>query len=949
MRPSCLKSPFRITIFAAVLYLLAPSSGQAQAPYLYVSIPGATTSQVAAFSVDSSGALTAVHGSPFTESHEGGMVSTDPADQFLFVVNATSDTISVLSIDQSTGALTEITPAIPAPTFGGATLSNPTCMATFSSLSGSYLYVGYLTGPATDTGAIAAFQIGTPGQTPVLTPLGAFPLEAFPAAIATSSEGYLYAALKLFSGSMLGNQISGVSVFPIDPGSGQLDQPSPVDSNPNEQSLALNPAGTLLFDGWGSATGGVESALILANGLTAAPQTVELSNSNSPPSVMIVDGSGRLLYVEEKGHLAVYLIDPNTGVLTATPSPPTSSLLDLIVGNTVADPVEPYLYTIQEGQLEVLTIADTTTGALVNLGSSTTSVGGASNLTLTHNAANRAPIPFAAQINPVALNFDDTTVGQSSSSATTLLTNTGTQPFNVTSFNLSDPNDFAETPNCPSPLAAGQSCTITVTFGPKTAVTLDATIAVTETQGTQSLMQTIQLTGIGEPASSGGGNPSPTPQPILSLSATSLSFVSSAINATTPAQNLTITNTGSAPLSITNIQLTGPNAADFKLTNDCNQPSYAQSNGCTLSVTFTPSASGSRVAQILISDNASAPTPTIALSGVAASSGGSGGGNPSPPPQPVLTLSATSLSFVSTAINATTPTQYLTIKNTGSAPLSITTIQLTGPNAADFEMTNDCGGPSYSQNNGCTLSVAFTPSASGSRSAQILITDNAPTAVPTIALNGVTATESVTISPGSSDGMSETVLAGETATYNLKVVSTFSGTIFFSPCTGAPATATCTVPSPLPVLANQTTPFSISVATAAATSMSRLKQPEAHRPAGDIFTARFRKGPMLLPLAFAFLILSLLAFRRALRLGNIPENARPFSLPASAVIVTLLALAPFAIAGCGGASTVATAPITTTPTSASQTYTITISLSASTSDSFPAPTVQPINLTLVVN
>jgi hypothetical protein len=67
------------------------------------------------------------------------------------------------------------------------------------------------------------------------------------------------------------------------------------------------------------------------------------------------------------------------------------------------------------------------------------------------------------------------------------------------------------------------------------------------------------------------------------------------------------------------------------------------------------------------------------------------------------------------------------------------------------------------------------------------------------------------------------------------------------------------------------------------------------------------------------------------------------------MIVTFFLLMPLAIVGCGGASTIATAPTTATPTSDSQTYTITITPTATTSDNLPVPSVPPITLRLVVD
>src|ERR1700722_9629816 len=106
MRIPCPRSPLRTLLFSAFLYLFNATLAQAQAPYLYASIPsGRTTSQIVGFSVALDGTLTPIPGSPFLVSGEGGLLTTDPSDQFLFVLNAASNTISVLSIAPTTGAL----------------------------------------------------------------------------------------------------------------------------------------------------------------------------------------------------------------------------------------------------------------------------------------------------------------------------------------------------------------------------------------------------------------------------------------------------------------------------------------------------------------------------------------------------------------------------------------------------------------------------------------------------------------------------------------------------------------------------------------------------------------------------------------------------------------------------------------------------------------------------
>src|SRR6201999_4016490 len=96
-------------------------------------------------------------------------------------------------------------------------------------------------------------------------------------------------------------------------------------------------------------------------------------------------------------------------------------------GNTTAHPVEPFLYTLQNGgKIHVYEITDFTSGALRELPDSPYTVDGAqgaAGLTLTHNAALQTAATVAAQLVPSAINFINTTIGQSISDNSALLTN----------------------------------------------------------------------------------------------------------------------------------------------------------------------------------------------------------------------------------------------------------------------------------------------------------------------------------------------------------------------------------------------------------------------------------------------------------------------------------------------------------------------------------------------
>jgi hypothetical protein len=114
-------------------------------------------------------------------------------------------------------------------------------------------------------------------------------------------------------------------------------------------------------------------------------------------------------------------------------------------------------------------------------------------------------------------------------------------------------------------------------------------------------------------ACGGGGASGPPLAPIVSLSPTSLTFSPLYVGATSPVQSVTLTNTGTATLSISSMGLTGTNSGDFSQTNTCGNSVAAGAN-CSISVTFTPTGTGARSAAVSIADNASGSPQTISLS-----------------------------------------------------------------------------------------------------------------------------------------------------------------------------------------------------------------------------------------------------------------------------------------------------------------------------------------------
>jgi hypothetical protein len=218
-----------------------------------------------------------------------------------------------------------------------------------------------------------------------------------------------------------------------------------------------------------------------------------------------------------------------------------------------------------------------------------------------------------ATTNTSSLGFGNQAIGTASVAQSVTLSSTGNAILSISS--ISANGDFAETNNCGSWVAAGSSCILSVTFTPTTGGTRSGTLTITS--NAPSSPQTILLGGSGVVA------------PAVSLTPTKLTFASQEVGTMSPAQTVTLTNPTTVSLAIAGISLNGTNAADFAQTNTCGS-SVSAKNNCTISVTFMPSAPGSRNASLSFADNALDNPQALAIAGTGVSLGltvSSGGSN----------------------------------------------------------------------------------------------------------------------------------------------------------------------------------------------------------------------------------------------------------------------------------------------------------------------------------
>ncbi len=105
-----------------------------------------------------------------------------------------------------------------------------------------------------------------------------------------------------------------------------------------------------------------------------------------------------------------------------------------------------------------------------------------------------------------------------------------------------------------------------------------------------------------------------------------------------------------------------------------------------------------------------------------------------------VTINPTSLTFASQVVGTSSTSQPVTLTNSGTSAVTSISVGASG----DFSQTNNCG-TSLSANSSCTINVTFTPTAVGTRTGTLTVTDSAGT--QTASLSG-TGASSVSLSPG---------------------------------------------------------------------------------------------------------------------------------------------------------------------------------------------------------
>lgn len=342
-----------------------------------------------------------------------------------------------------------------------------------------------------------------------------------------------------------------------------------------------------------------------------------------------------------------------------------------------------------------------------------------------------------ASLAPASLTFPDTKVNTASGSQMVTLTNSGPGPIGIGPILVSAGFSKSATgfPNtCGSVLPQGQSCRIDINFTPTAVGPFSGTLMIIHDGFGAAQPVTLSGRGIA---------------PIASLSSTSLTFGSQPYLTASPVQRVTLTNTGDANLVFKSTAFSF-NRPDF-ITTDYSVPSTSftcvglstltPGQSCFVDVAFYPYTAGSIVGSLTFFHDAGAGTSTVNLSGTGLA--------------PVASASPAHLEFDKQPLGAPSPSQVVTLTNTGSGNLHVKStrgVYLSTPEPQEFWLlpgTDGCTGATLSPNQTCTVGVYFMPVRGPSlkSSATLVFDSDAGNGAQLVALDGSSLPPSLDVSP----------------------------------------------------------------------------------------------------------------------------------------------------------------------------------------------------------
>ncbi len=503
-------------------------------------------------------------------------------------------------------------------------------------------------------------------------------------------------------------------------------------------SVAAGQSGSLTVSVTPTASGPVNGTLSVLGGTGTAPVVVNLSATGVTTSqqISLSNSSVNFGSVSVGSQGTSSLTISNTGGSDLTVSGVSVSG----AGFTFSGITTPKV--ISAGQSSSVSLAFSPTTASAATGSLSITSNDPTNPTMTVALSGTGTaVTQTLSFSSTSLAFGNVSTGTSSTKNETI-TNTGNTNVQISSITVSGTGYTLSGVSVPVTLTPSQTFTFGVVYAPTT--TGSASGSVTVTSNATGSPATISLSGTGV-------------QPGLTVSPTSFNF-GSVIDGQTKSQAFTITNSGTASLTISQLSI---NAAGYSV-NGLSATTVAPGATATFNAVFAPTTAGSLAGTVNIVSNAPNSPATVALSGTGVAV------------TQTLSFSSTSVAF-GNVNTGTSSTKNETITNTGNTNVQISSITVSG---TGYTLSGASVPVTLTPSQTFTFGVVFTPTAAGSASGSVTVTSNATGSPATIVLSGTGVQAGLTVSPASFNFGS--VVDGQTKSQAITVTNSGTASLTIS-------------------------------------------------------------------------------------------------------------------------------------------------------------------------
>ncbi|MCC6994559.1 MAG: choice-of-anchor D domain-containing protein [Deltaproteobacteria bacterium] len=456
-------------------------------------------------------------------------------------------------------------------------------------------------------------------------------------------------------------------------------------------------------------TVGAAGVTLVVSELGGVSNTAALMGAGVPPSALAITGMGAFGPVElgsSSATEAVFTISNGGGA-------DTGSLMTTITGANQADfsAVAGCQGPLASGVSCTVRVSFTPRARGDRTARLT--VAGAPGGTVGADLGGSGLAPANLVLSPSSYDFGITTIGLSASQTLTL-SNQGDVAASFMAPTVAAPFSIGtSTVPCVSPLAGGATCSIEVTFTPTSVGSAPRMLSVVA--GGSTLHSNLSGSG------AQGGQ-------LVAGPSAGLDFPATLLAATAARQRITITNSGGSPTGLlAAASIGGSGAAQFELdSDDCVGRTLAASASCDIWVRFHPTARGNHSATLNVSATPGGTTSTT-LRGQGQAPG-------------ALAITAIA-DFGSVALTTSSATRTVTVTNTGDVALSMpVALSRGGSHAGDFALsgTSACAAMALAAGASCNASVAFAPTATGTRTASLVASAGAATAMTGLTGTGIT-------------------------------------------------------------------------------------------------------------------------------------------------------------------------------------------------------------------